>query len=189
MLSLYTSMLETDDDKASFEAFYRKYSLLCLHLAQKITNGNTAMAADALHDAFVVIIREWKKFSALPCNIQRARFVIAVKHKAIDLLREAKRKACDELDEDKLNIRDDEMDATVILESEEGYRCLLRCVAKLPLKYRAIFELRYVGDMKNAEIAELLGMTGQLVATRLLRAKRQLQNILRKEGITYAKRR
>jgi len=188
MLTLYLSMIDSEEGKESFEEFYRKHELRCFHLACKVTNGDQEMAADALQNAFIAVAKDWEKFMSFSCNKQIARFVIIVKNKAIDLLREAKRKEYDEFNEEIHRIPDDSEDVMAIIESEEGYQFLLRCVEKLSPTYKTVFELKYTKYLSNKEIARYLGLTPEALLTRLCRARVQLQQILREEGVVYAQR-
>lgn len=184
MLIFFLTMIETEAGRASFKAFYETHELKCLHIAYKIT-GNQSMAEDALHNAFLVIIKDWENFSSLSCGIQLSRFVIIVKNKAIDLIREAKRKEHDELNDEIYDSPDENDEVGIIIENEEGYQILLRCVAKLPEIYKVAFELRFVQELGNNEIAELLKVTSKVVSMRIHRARLMLQDVLIKEGIDY----
>jgi len=172
----------------SFETFYERHGLRGLHLACKVTGGNQAMAEDALHNAFIVIMKDWKNFSALPCQNQLARFTIIVKNKAIDLLRETKRKEHGELNDEIFNRHDDAEETGAIVESAENYQILLCCIRQLPEIYQTAFEMRYIQDLSNSEISKFLNIPPKTVSARVQRAKQQLQKILMKEGFPYEKR-
>lgn len=187
MLTFYLSILESDSDKSSFEKFYEKHKLRCLHIACKVTGGNQAMAEDALHNAFLVIIKDWKNFSALSGGKQLSRFVIIVKNKAIDLMREAKRKDHNELDDENNDSADEASEVSIIVENNEGYKSLLGCISELPEIYKVVFELRFIQDSGNNEIAGLLGITPRTVSMRLHRARFVLQDKLIKEGLSYGR--
>lgn len=167
-------------NRPSLGLFYEQNKSHFLQIAYKVTGGNQAMAEDALHNAFLVIIKYWNQLAQLPSHNRVSRCAIIVKNKAIDLLREAKRKGYSELN-DGLYCSDS-ADVSAIIASRTGHEMLLKCISKLPEKYRTVFELRFVKGLSNNEIANLLGITTGAVSTRLYRARLMLQDILGNEA-------
>jgi len=188
MLAFSVAKAKHHTGKISLEDFYKQYGLRCLHLACKITGGDRAMAEDALHNAFMVVMKDWENFSALPCQKRFSLFIIIVKNKAIDLLREAKRKRHSELNDEVFDMHDESTEISALIEGEEGYQRLLCCIGKLSEIYQTAFELRYIQELSNSEIAAILNIAPKTVSARVQRAKQQLQKILTKEGIIYEKR-
>ena len=164
----------------SLGLFYEQNKSRFLQIAYKVTGGNQAMAEDALHNAFMLVIEQWILLSQLPRDKRKSRCAIIVKNKTIDLLREAKRKGYSELN-DGLYCSDS-ADVSAIIASRTGHEMLLKCISKLPEKYRTVFELRFVKGLSNNEIANLLGITTGAVSTRLYRARLMLQDILGNEA-------
>ena len=64
------------------------------------------------------------------------------------------------------------------LERKDLRQMLQRAIARLPEKYRDVLLLRDVEEFSNAETAAVLGVTANLVKTRLFRAKIKMQKIL-----------
>jgi RNA polymerase sigma-70 factor (ECF subfamily) len=75
----------------------------------------------------------------------------------------------------------DDYDLCDILQTQEGYEYLINCIGALPKKYKAVFDLRYVKDMNNKEIAALLGITNKAVSTQIARAKIILREMISKD--------
>lgn len=67
-----------------------------------------------------------------------------------------------------------------ILENKDNYLFLVEKINSLKKEYRDIILLKYRYDLKNIEIAELLGITASTVKTRLYRARHQLRLKLNK---------
>ena len=63
---MYLSMIETPDDKAKFERIYNRYRNLMYHVAYKVLS-NHYDAEDAVHQAFVAIIRHLEKIGDIGC--------------------------------------------------------------------------------------------------------------------------
>ena len=183
MFGLYLTLLETEEDKLLFTEFYENQKKSCLYIAMKITH-NQAMAEDALHNAFLRVVKNWKEFSTFPRSKQAALFVLIVKSRAIDLLREGGRKGYIELNEETPGIPA-EPDISAQIVDEDGYQKLVSCIRKLPPIYKTVFELRYMQDYKNNEIAVILGIPPKTVSAQLSRARVMLQIMLDREGIGH----
>ena len=181
MLSIYLSMLETEEEKAAFTDLYETYRHSCLNVALKIT-GSQELAEDALHNAFISIIRHKEKYLSLPCCKLKSSIVIIVKNKSLDLLSVEHRK----METPVAGLSDvaqaDGFDISEYVADDESYKRLLGHVSRLPEHYRVVFQLRYVHDLSNKEIAERLEESQQTIATKLHRAKKALIKILIEEG-------
>lgn len=164
--------------RGTVAALYEAHQYACMDAALKVTGGDRALAEDALHNAFLQLLRDPAPVTALPSESQRRRLVIICKNKAIDLLRKDKRLVCTDFVEAPLLSEDPAQKA----ESRDESLRLARCVAKLPDLYRDILELRYTEELSLKEIAKLLEITSQSAAVRLHRGRALLTDILRKEG-------
>ncbi len=71
------------------------------------------------------------------------------------------------------------------VEHREMNRCIRDFVEKLPQNYRAVIVLSELEEMKNGEIAEILGITLSTVKIRLHRAKDALKKTLQKHCEFY----
>lgn len=67
-----------------------------------------------------------------------------------------------------------------ITERNETSACVQRCLDLLPDKYRAVILLREAHSLTAAEIADLLGVTVATVKIRLHRARRRLQQVMKR---------
>ena len=163
-------MTATDKDKIA--DIYEELRLICYHVALAVTKDH-AMADDAVHNAFLAVIKHRNEIFTLTQKKRRSKILIITKNKAIDLLRQVKPDSLDEAEEiaDTLNLCD-------IIEEQESYEHLINCINNLPCLYKCAFELRYVHDLSNQEIAEILGITNKAVSTRIARAKLMLQKQL-----------
>jgi RNA polymerase sigma-70 factor (ECF subfamily) len=66
------------------------------------------------------------------------------------------------------------------LERKEALRLIGEALSRLPERYRLMIQMRDLREMSIAETAQHLSMTISAVKTRHLRARRQLQRLLRK---------
>ena len=166
----------TTSDRLTITQIYEELRLISYHVALAVTKSH-AMAEDAVHNAFLAVIKHREEIFALPYPKRKSRIIIIAKNKAIDLLRMQSKidPITDEAEEipDNLNLCD-------IIEGQETYEHLINCISRLPEIYKCAFELRYVHDMSNQEIAEILGITSKTVSMRIARAKAMLQEMLKK---------
>jgi RNA polymerase sigma-70 factor, ECF subfamily len=72
-------------------------------------------------------------------------------------------------------------DQTVI--SAQRHARVLALIDELPAKERQALLLSALEELSNAEIASVLGITESSVRSRLFRARRDLAEKLRKEGL------
>lgn len=169
---IYMAMIEPPEEKDRFEAIYLKYRYLMLHVAGKILE-NHHDAEDAVHEAFVAIIRNIEKFYDIESPKTRSLIVLIVERKAIDILRKKQRENLVEINEDILGI---EMQTP-------GDHGLADAMTRLPAHYREVLLMRYDNGLSNRDIAKILDISESGVRKMLGRAKRQLRSELLKEGV------
>jgi RNA polymerase sigma-70 factor (ECF subfamily) len=165
----------TVSENQTFDLIYRKYRRLCEHVAFALLKDH-ALAEDAVHNAFEAVAKH-KEILALPPDKLKSKIVIITKNKAIDILR-ARSKMQPEPEETA-----DDFDLPTAIENKEAYENMLGCIGKLPQLYRTAFEMRYVKDLNNQEIAELLGTNNKTVSARIARAKVMLRGMLETDGV------
>lgn len=167
MLTFYLQMLESDEDRSEFEKIYNKYRGRMYAIAFVILK-NEHDAEDAVHEAFLSIIRHFRKISKMPCPDLEAYIVIIVENKAIDILRMRKRI----IDIDYI----DTMEGIPI--AAPGETELSDAMSKLPARYREILLLRFHSGYTTRELAKLLDMSPDTVRKLIWRARAALKAIL-----------
>lgn len=168
---IYLQMLESDEDKYRFEQLYHRYRKLMFYVARQILPCDSD-AEDAVHEAFLAVIRHFQKISDVSSPKTRAFLVLIVERKAIDLLRSNARKNALPLNEESLGV--------VIPPPGDGG--LADAMAQLKDRQRELLLLRYYVGYSTREAGQLLGMTHAAAQKELTRAKHTLQTILEKEG-------
>ncbi len=73
-----------------------------------------------------------------------------------------------------------EGDPEAIFERQEIMEDIRTTIEELPESYRSVLVLRYQMDMKNAEIAQVLGVSKENVEVRIHRARKALRKALLK---------
>jgi len=170
MLALYLQMLDTPEEQVRFEQIYQKYRGLMYHVADNILH-NSQDAEDAVHNAFLRVIRHFSKFRDAPARDIAPQLVVITKNEAISVLRKKK---------DAVPLEDQE-DFAETLDAVAGYHSLVDSFRRLPQTYRAAMEMKLLG-YSDGEIAAKLGLSKTAVSTRISRGRRLLRDIVEREG-------
>lgn len=180
MLFIYISMLETEQERNRMTEIYEEHRQSLLLYALKLTKKQE-MAEDAVHNAFLSIIKEKEKYFNLDCRNFRFSAVIIVKNKCIDLLRKEKPYANINMDDLEifLETKDKPVEEQVIISSE--YAAIRKHMESIDEISRQILIMKYVLGMSYKEIGEQLTMTPKHVDTRIFRAKEKVRKLVEKE--------
>ena len=181
MLLIYLSALETEEERVKMTDIYENHKYAMLRYALKITK-NKQIAEDAVHNAFLSIIKHKDKYFSLSSMDMRVLLVIITKNKCIDLIKKVDVFADDPIDEmeNVLPSRDKPIEEQLILNEE--YESLKKHVAALDEKSRLVLEMKYLLEMSYKEIGEQLGITPKHVDTRIQRAKEKVRRIIAQGG-------
>lgn len=164
--------------KACFE-LYRLYSKAMLNVAFRIV-GSIDEAEDVLQEAFLDAFNRVKDFR------QETTFGLWLKqivvHRSINLLRKRKLEMV-ELGEDQLdNIADEEREDDEDIQYKVAQ--VKEAMKLLPEGYRLVLSLYLLEGYDHEEIGEILNISENTSRTQFLRAKRKLNEILIKRGIS-----
>ena len=169
---IYLQMLETPEEQSKFELLYRTYRGLMFHVANKILN-NEHDAEDAVHQAFLSIIKHFEKFSDVKCLETETLIVIIVERKAIDIYRRNKRQSV-------LPLEDEACGISVTIPEELG---VLRSMERLPARYREVLLLRFYLGFSTKEVGVLFDLSPESAQRLIWRAKDALRKALEKDGV------
>ena len=160
------------DHRAKLAALYQRYKGLLFHLAQGILQ-NHHEAEEVVHDSFLAALETMDKLDEVDSPRTRAYLVTIAQNKAIDRYRQ--RRPQGPLPPDLPD------PGSLEEETEDG---LTRCILRLPQRERQVILLRFDQGYSPKETAALLGLS--LGATYKLeqRAKKKLEALCQKEGIS-----
>ena len=171
MLAIYLSMLESKEDKDSFEKLYKEYVKLMYKVAFDILN-NQEDAEDAVSEAFMRISKNFQIVHKFICPKTANQFVIIIRNISIDMYRKNK-----QLSE---NIYfDDEISDSYFDEFEQNN--LKHSIERLNDTDKDILYFHYIYGYELNEISKLLGISKTAVYKRLQRAKQNLKQILEED--------
>ena len=171
MLICYLQILDTPDEKIRFEQIYLKYRSLMYHVADSVLH-NRQDAEDAVHNAFLQIIKHFKRLQNTPVQNLTPLVTVIVRNEAISLHR--KRRS-----EVPLEAWDDLSETS---EAVADYHTLVDSFTRLPQTYRAVMEMKLLLGYSDGEIASRLGLSKTAVSTRISRGRQLLRNIVEQEG-------
>jgi RNA polymerase sigma-70 factor, ECF subfamily len=169
----------TEGDREAFDELYRRYAGFAYGLAYRITS-NTALAQDAVHDAFLAIWRAPEAFD--PERGPFRTFLLAlVHHRAVDTVRREERlRARGERAANLEPLAGEDIADAVTERSYLGVRRqqVRDALAILSPEQRQVLEMAYFGGRTQVEIAEELGIPLGTVKTRTFAALRKLRGAL-----------
>lgn len=177
---IYLNMIQGEERKASFEKIYEENYLRMYHIAFSILKQQ-ADAEDAVHEAFLSIAKNFRKYSKLSCREMQGLCVTIVKNKTIDQLRYQKRFSDEELENLVLYNEYAEFDPEKNLHQKEESAKIRRIMEQLPEVLRMTVDLKYFYDYSNQEIAKILNVSVKTVEMRLYRAKMKMRELLKHE--------
>jgi RNA polymerase sigma-70 factor (ECF subfamily) len=183
MLSFYLSALDTEEEQRNFAKYYEKHLGKCLAVARRITQ-NKALAEDAVHNAFMKMIRHKEKYFSDLGKRTATTIVIMVKSESLDILKLEKRHVHSDLDDVEPIIADNKSDIFGIVAKKEAVIRIKRYVSTLDDLNKTVFEMKFVEDISDGEIADSVGLTKNAVALRVHKLRNEIKKILREEGYT-----
>ena len=171
MLVYYLQMLDTPEEKVQFEQIYLKYRGLMYHVADGILH-NRQDAEDAVHNAFLRLIKHFKQFQNTPLRDLAPQIAVIARNEAISLQRKQRGEAPLE-----------EWDGLAeTSEAVSDYHTLVDSFTRLPQTYRSVMEMKLLLGYSDGEIAARLGLSKTAVSTRVSRGRQLLRDIVEREG-------
>lgn len=159
--------------KTKLEQIYLLYKDDMLQIADNILH-NQQDDEDAVHEAFLSIARNIKKFSNPGSPQMRCYVIVTAERKALDIYREHKRHPKEALTEDaESNERPSEPDENFLMD----------CINRLSDRDREAIILRYYCGYHIKEISQMLGISYAAAAKSVERAKKRLSRLCREEGL------
>lgn len=177
---LFLIMLDSDEDRSKFVQLYHKYRYFLWYLARERLQDDH-LAEDAVQETFLALTHHIDKVGCVESAVTRNFLATIVKNKATDLWRKRQgimeEKEASPKQEAEV-FGEDVLDQYLV---KESYERILQAIQKLDEIYRVVFELKYLHELSDREIADLLGVTPKVVNVRIFRARKKLQNLLREE--------
>jgi len=170
-------------DDGAFEWVVRRYGSRLLSVARRMLHSDEE-AQDVLQEAFLSVFRHVDTFaegSQLSTWLHRI-----VVNAALMKLRSRRRRGEESIEELLPRFGDDghwaeqpsAWRSDELLERKQTRAMMRRCIERLPERHREVLVLRDIEDLDTSEVAELLGISANVVKVRLHRARQALRTLV-----------
>jgi RNA polymerase sigma-70 factor (ECF subfamily) len=144
--------------------------------------GDNALAEDLTSDVFLSVWQQAHRFEARSAV---TTWLLAIaRYKALAELRRRPQEASS--DQEGPEIRDPADTPEVAFEIKHRGEILRKCLGRLSREHREVIDLVYYHEKSVQEVAEIIGIRGNTVKTRMFYARRQLSKLLEAEGVAGA---
>ena len=182
MLFIYLSMINDPADEDKFTLLYEEYKEKMFYAANKILKDNYA-AEDAVHEAFLRVMKNLHKISDVYCPQTKNYLVIIVKNVSLSMIEQNKKREIPMSDNEFIWEESDGFNLGDECLSKINYEKIVNIIQNLPDTYRDVIYLECVMDMGIADIAKMLSITNEAAKKRSQRGKSILIENLKKEAI------
>ena len=173
----FLTLLDDQEEQQKFTEIYYQYRHFLWYVAnQKLQDAH--LAEDAVQETFLALTRHLDKVEEVQSDRTRNFLATIVRSKAVDILR--KKMPETELP-DTYGENQGSGDMLDQYLTKENYHRLVSCVLELDDTYRTVFEYKYMYQMSDAEIGDILGISAKNVNVRYFRARKKLQDMIRRE--------
>lgn len=190
VISLLTAISELEnDDKAFMLDLYKNYYSLARKTIFSITH-DTKEIEDLINDIFIKLIEKISLIRSFDCCKTTAYVVYTIRSVTINYIKHKKVENRHMYYSEDIDIAEDlfdlEYDSEVRIVHQEEIGLLCDVITKLPEKEKDLLYFKYVLEMKDNEIANILGIAPNSVRQYLTRARRDAKKLMEKEMSNYA---
>ena len=177
MLSIYLSMVETDEQRTFIEQLYKTYERKMYGAAFDILH-NKHDAEDAVHSAFVRIIENIEKIMQIPADKQGYYIVIIIRNISIDICR---KKNNSEMPIENIDEIEDRISFDDVIDSRLTAESIRKCIFSLRESDFEVLYLNLLCELPAADIAGILAIKPTTVSQRIYKAKKRLIKIIEEQ--------
>jgi RNA polymerase sigma-70 factor, ECF subfamily len=173
---------KTLDSSETITALVAEYSATLYRVAYSVMR-NAAEAEDAVQEAFVRVLKNQDKLGEI--RDARVWLIRITWNVVLDKKRRSKtRPENDDIADFARVLPASDRRADDSLISTQEHRRILELIDRLPHKERETLLLSAVEELSTVQIAAVLGTTESSIRSRIFRARRQLSELLEKEGVS-----
>ena len=182
-LTIVNELHNESDREFLIELYQSHYDIVYRKIRAII--GDKAEVEDLCQECFIRLIKKISVLRSLKCNILTGYVVITSKNLAVNYLKH--RRVQDQHiyydieDDPASNLQDPGIGAEELIEHQENVEEVSHAINQLPERQRTMLYLKYILDLSDNEIAQLLGISPDSVRVYLHRARQQARAILREE--------
>lgn len=169
--------LSTSEHLSKSERLYKKYRRFMFSAAYEVLQSEH-LAEDAIHDAFEKIIKNLHKINESDEIKTKNFLVIICRNCAIDIYKQNKKQIpC----ENNILFAETVSPEEIVLTHDSTDK-ISQIIEQLPAIYRDVFMLHYYYNLSVSDISLLLKANLETIKKRLIRAKKQIAEKLKREG-------
>lgn len=177
-----------NDDKAFILDLYKSYYGLARKTIFSITHDIKEIE-DLINDIFIKLIEKISLLRTFDCCKTTAYVVYTIRSVTINYIKHKKVENKHMYYSEDIDIAEDlfglEDDSEVRIVHQEEMGLLRDAITKLPEKEKNLLYFKYVLEMKDSEIANILGIAPNSVRQYLTRARRDAKKLMEKEMSNY----
>ena len=173
MLALYLALCSNKEQRDKIEYIYNHYFDIMSYEVRKYVE-DIFVTRDIVHEAMKGLIKRCDYIPEVNGVPLKTYAVAAARNSAIDYLRKTG-KGQDMIADDLSAQRDELQSIDPLAEdmiTRENHRRIINIIRALPPTYRSACYYRYLYNMKEREIAKILGITTENVAARIHRGRK-----------------
>src|SRR6266404_2277551 len=165
-------------DRLAMQVLYARHHVRVFRFVVRLVRDE-ATAEDVISEVFLDVWRQAGRFEG---RSTVSTWLLAIaRFKALSALR---RRPDEELNEDAAAaIEDPSDDPATSLEKKDKSALLRKCLGGLSAEHREVIDLVYYHEKSVEEVAEIIGIPGNTVKTRLFYARKKLAELLKAAGI------
>lgn len=179
MLSIYLSMLETEEEQKKFTLLYEKYKDLMLKVAYQYVN-DYRLTEDCVHDAFLGIAKHIHTVGNVNDDKTMYYLLTVTRAVAINMYkREQRERHFVDFDNDGSKVLSPTLEEDYF--HYEDKKMLARMIKELPDEFRDIMILRYGYGLSYNSIADMTMIKPAAARKRVQRAKELMRQRAQRE--------
>ena len=168
-------------NRLAMQALFARHNVRIYRFVLRMV-GDNGLAEDLTSEVFLSVWQQAHRFEARSAV---TTWLLAIaRYKALAELRRRPQAASSERESSDISDPADTPD--VAFEIKHRGEILRKCLARLSREHREVIDLVYYHHKSVQEVAEIIGIGGNTVKTRMFYARKQLSKLLEAEGVVGA---
>ena len=168
-------------NRLAMQALFARHNVRIYRFVLRMV-GDNGLAEDLTSEVFLSVWQQAHRFEARSAV---TTWLLAIaRYKALAELRRRPQAASSE--RESTDISDPANTPDVAFEIKHRGEILRKCLARLSREHREVIDLVYYHEKSVQEVAEIIGIGGNTVKTRMFYARKQLSKLLAAEGVVGA---
>jgi RNA polymerase sigma-70 factor (ECF subfamily) len=168
-------------NRLAMQALFARHNVRIYRFVLRMV-GDNGLAEDLTSEVFLSVWQQAHRFEARSAV---TTWLLAIaRYKALAELRRRPQAASSE--RESTDISDPADTPDVAFEIKHRGEILRKCLARLSREHREVIDLVYYHEKSVQEVAEIIGIGGNTVKTRMFYARKQLSKLLEAEGVVGA---